>query len=61
MEKNFNIGDVIQLKSGGSKMVIEVIDDIDDEGKCLLSCVYFNKITGEFEYFGVDSKLVKKV
>lgn len=36
MSDKFNIGDVVQLKSGGEKMTIEEIENEED-----ISCVWF--------------------
>lgn len=31
MSDEFNVGDVVQLKSGGPKMTVEKISDVDED------------------------------
>ncbi|WP_339068197.1 YodC family protein [Teredinibacter turnerae] len=41
MSDEFNVGDVVQLKSGGPKMTVEKISDVDEDK--IACCAWFDK------------------
>ena len=48
-EGNFNVGDVVQLKSGGPKMTIEAFDDFYGTQRAI--CVWFDKTERKSDNF----------
>jgi len=58
MADEFKVGDVVELKSGGPKMTIEVIDDYGT-GHKQARCVWFDKAKREATIF--EFATLKKV
>jgi uncharacterized protein YodC (DUF2158 family) len=55
MSKNeFEIGDVVKLKSGGPRMVVNKVEDN------LVYTAFWNDVKGEIGYLNLDYALFKK-
>jgi uncharacterized protein YodC (DUF2158 family) len=52
---DFEPGDVVQLKSGGPLMTVEVIDKDGMTGRDAVFCVWFEKVGNRQEVKRVDS------
>lgn len=61
--KEFKIGDVVRLKSGGEQMVIELIEPIQDvstgETMWLMTCVWHDKYGANCKYDYDERNLIK--
>ena len=53
--ETFEIGDVVDLRSGGPSMTVYAVDDNG------IHCMYWNGTNGKFEYQSFDPILLKEV